>query len=66
VPQLRASQTPKLLIWGEDDTFQPVENAEYFVSQIPQSRLVRIPRAGHIPTENDAAAVARAMVEFFA
>jgi pimeloyl-ACP methyl ester carboxylesterase len=66
VPQLRVSQTPKLLIWGEDDTFQQVENAEYFVSQIPQSRLVRIPRAGHIPTENDAAAVARAMVEFFA
>lgn len=66
VPRLRVSQTPKLLIWGEDDTFQPVENAEYFVSQIPQSRLVRIPRAGHIPTENDAAAVARAMIEFFA
>ncbi|EUC20008.1 UNVERIFIED_ORG: pimeloyl-ACP methyl ester carboxylesterase [Burkholderia sp. CF145] len=66
VPQLRVSQTPKLLIWGEDDTFQQVENAEHFVSQIPYSRLVRIPKAGHIPTENDASAVAQAMIEFFA
>jgi len=66
VPQLRVSQTPKLLIWGEDDTFQRVENAEYFVSQIPYSRLVRIPKAGHIPMENDASAVAQAMIEFFA
>ncbi|WP_109477074.1 alpha/beta hydrolase [Paraburkholderia sp. C35] len=65
VPQLRASQTPKLLIWGEDDTFQVVQNAEHFVSQIPQSKLVRIAKAGHIPTENDAAAVAQAMIGFF-
>ncbi|BCG02642.1 oxidoreductase (plasmid) [Paraburkholderia sp. PGU19] len=66
VPQLRVSKTPKVLIWGEDDTFQSVENAEYFVSQIPYSRLVRIPKAGHIPMENDASAVAQAMIEFFA
>nr|WP_241023790.1 alpha/beta hydrolase [Burkholderia sp. Ac-20365] len=66
VPQLRVSQTPKLLVWGEDDSFQLVQHAEQFVAQIPQSTLVRIPRADHIPTENDASAVARSMIEFFA
>jgi pimeloyl-ACP methyl ester carboxylesterase len=66
LPSLRASQTPKLLIWGEDDRFQLVEHAERFTKEIPNSKLIRIPKAGHIPTENDARAVARALIEFFA
>jgi pimeloyl-ACP methyl ester carboxylesterase len=66
VPALRASATPKLLVWGEDDSFQLVEHAERFVKEIPNSSLVRISAAGHIPMENDAKAVARALVEFFA
>jgi pimeloyl-ACP methyl ester carboxylesterase len=65
VPALRASLTPKLLIWGEDDTFQLVQHAERFVREIPNSSLIRIPAAGHIPMENDAKAVARALIEFF-
>jgi pimeloyl-ACP methyl ester carboxylesterase len=35
------------------------------VDEIPHSRLVRILQAGHIPMENDAKAVARALTEFF-
>ena len=65
VPQLPASPVPKLLNRGEDDTFQRVEHAEDFVRRIPGSKLVRIHAAGHIPTENDPQAVARAMIEFF-
>jgi pimeloyl-ACP methyl ester carboxylesterase len=65
VPQLQASPTPKLLVWGEDDTFQLIEHAEDFVSRIPHSTLVRIPQAGHIPMENDSLAVARALIGFF-
>ena len=65
LPRLRASQTPKLLVWGEDDSFQLVEHAKRFAKEIPNTQLVRIPKAGHIPMENDAVAVARALAGFF-
>ncbi|CAB3759898.1 alpha/beta fold hydrolase [Paraburkholderia humisilvae] len=66
VPALRASPVPKLLVWGEDDTFQRVEYAEQFTRDIPHTTLVRIAAAGHIPTENNPQAVARALIAFFA
>jgi pimeloyl-ACP methyl ester carboxylesterase len=66
VPGLRAAGVPKLLIWGEDDSFQLVEHAERFVKEIPDSSLVRIPAAGHIPTENNPRVIADALVKFFA
>lgn len=51
---------------GEDDGFQTVDNAERYAREIPETRLVRIKSAGHIPMENDPQAVARALAEFFA
>ncbi|OXM46797.1 alpha/beta fold hydrolase [Amycolatopsis alba] len=66
VPALRRSTTPKLLIWGEDDRFEKVEYAEKFASEIPRTRLLRIPGAAHIPTENAPGRIARALVDFFA
>ncbi|SEH02271.1 Pimeloyl-ACP methyl ester carboxylesterase [Nonomuraea solani] len=65
VPALRADETPKLLVWGEDDTFQEVRHAERFAAEMPNTTLVRIPGAGHIPMENDPAAVAKALADFF-
>ncbi|WP_329580612.1 alpha/beta fold hydrolase [Streptomyces sp. NBC_01361] len=65
VPALRQNATPKLLIWGEDDDFQKVEYAERFASEIPHTTLVRIPDAGHIPTENAPGPIAHALVDFF-
>ncbi|WP_241483186.1 alpha/beta fold hydrolase [Nocardiopsis halophila] len=65
VPALRASPVPKLLVWGEDDGFQRVEYAERFDSEIPETTLVRIPEAAHIPTENAPDEVARALIGFF-
>jgi pimeloyl-ACP methyl ester carboxylesterase len=65
LPALCQSTTPKLLLWGEDDQFQTVDYAERFAAEIPATRLVRIPAAGHIPMENDPAAVARALGDFF-
>jgi pimeloyl-ACP methyl ester carboxylesterase len=53
LPGLCRSTTPKLLVWGEDDQFQTVDYAERFAAEIPATRLVRIPAAGHIPTENN-------------
>ncbi|MQA09366.1 MAG: alpha/beta fold hydrolase [Pseudonocardiaceae bacterium] len=66
VPALRASPVPKLLVWGADDTFQKITYAERFSAEMPSTTLVRIPDAGHIPMENDAGSVARALTEFFA
>lgn len=65
VPALRADETPKLLVWGEDDTFQEVRHAERFTAEMPNTTLVRIPGAGHIPMENDPAGVAGALANFF-
>ncbi|MBR0873290.1 alpha/beta hydrolase [Bradyrhizobium tropiciagri] len=65
LPQLGQSDTPKLLVWGEDDQFQTIDYAERFVREIPASRLIKIKAAGHIPMENNPQAVARALAGFF-
>ncbi|GGR23372.1 alpha/beta fold hydrolase [Streptomyces roseolus] len=65
LPALRRNATPKLLVWGEDDTFQRLGYAERFASEIPNTTLVRVPAAGHIPMENAPARVARALAGFF-
>jgi pimeloyl-ACP methyl ester carboxylesterase len=66
LPALLQSKTPKLLVWGEDDPFQTIDYAERYAREIPETRLVRIKSAGHIPMENDPKAVAGALAEFFA
>ncbi|MDL4814227.1 alpha/beta fold hydrolase [Actinomadura opuntiae] len=65
VPALQRSTIPKLLIWGEDDGFEKVQYAEKFASEIPQTTLIRIPEADHIPTENAPDQIARALIDFF-
>ncbi|WP_280400471.1 alpha/beta fold hydrolase [Nocardia carnea] len=64
MPALRRSTTPKLLIWGEDDSFEKVGYAEKFAAEIPHTTLIRIPDADHIPTENAPDQVARALIDF--
>ena len=66
LPALLQSKTPKLLVWGEDDSFQTVDYAERYAREIPATTLVRIKSAGHIPMENDPKAVAGALAKFFA
>ena len=62
---LRRSDVPKLLVWGEDDEFQPVTYAERLVAEVPRTQLVRVAGAGHIPMENDPDGVAAALGGFF-
>jgi pimeloyl-ACP methyl ester carboxylesterase len=52
LPALLQSRTPKLLVWGEDDPFKTVDYAEHYAREIPETMLVRIESAGHIPMEN--------------
>ncbi|WP_369199438.1 alpha/beta fold hydrolase [Streptomyces sp. PU-14G] len=65
VPALQRSTTPKLLIWGEDDLHEKVEYAERFATEMPHTRLIRIPDADHIPTENVPDQIGRALADFF-
>lgn len=66
VDELRQSPVPKLLVWGEDDTFQPIGYAERLAQELPHTELIRVARAGHIPMENDPEGVASALATFFA
>lgn len=38
---------PTLVLWGEDDRFQPVKYGERLARDIPGARLVRVPDARH-------------------
>ncbi|WP_239648645.1 alpha/beta fold hydrolase [Nocardiopsis chromatogenes] len=66
LPALKGSPVPKLLVWGEDDEFQRVDYAERFDSEVPETTLVRVPGAGHIPMENAPETVAGALTDFLA
>ena len=65
LPALLQSKMPKRLVWGEDDGFQTIDYAERYAHEIPETTLIRIKAAGHIPMENNPKAVAGALAEFF-
>jgi len=46
-PRLSQITAPTLVIWGENDSFQPVRYGERLAMDIPGCHLVRIPKAGH-------------------
>lgn len=52
-PEARLSRitAPTLLLWGEDDAMIPVRNAEDYLRLMPNARVVRLPRLGHVPFE---------------
>jgi len=66
MPRLREWALPTLLIWGEDDEFQPVRFAERFAAEMPDVTLARIPGARHIPTAEESALVVAPLTDFLA
>jgi len=66
MPRLRERALPTLLIWGEDDEFQPVRFAERYVAEVPDATLIRLPGARHIPTADEPALVVAALTDFLA
>jgi pimeloyl-ACP methyl ester carboxylesterase len=50
-PLLRSIEAPTLLLWGEKDAMIPLANADDYVKAVPNSRLVVLPRLGHVPQE---------------
>ena len=46
---LRGVKQPTLILWGEQDRYLPVEDGYRLKAAIPDSRLIIIPKTGHIP-----------------
>ena len=42
---------PVLILWGEEDQWIPVERAHTLLDKIPNSKMVTIPKAGHLVIE---------------
>ncbi len=56
---------PTLLIHGTRDVITPLANSENLAQKIPNSRLVTIEGAGHVPTVTRPGEVVRAINDFF-
>ena len=55
---------PVLILWGEDDTFQPVALAERLNDAIPTSTLGLLPGCGHFITEDAPETIAPMIYEY--
>jgi len=62
LPQIRQ---PTLIIWGENDSWIPVEFAHRFAADIPRAQLAILPNCGHVPQEEKPEEVARLAREFW-
>lgn len=65
VEPLKEMGLPTLLLWGEEDEFQPTDYARRFDSEIPRTRLVAVSGARHISMEDDPEQVGRVLYDFF-
>ena len=60
-PKVKA---PTLVLWGREDRWIPVEQADRFVAAIPRARKVLLDACGHLPQEERPADVLRWLQEF--
>ncbi|WP_187414823.1 alpha/beta fold hydrolase [Nonomuraea sp. PA05] len=63
---LPATRTPALVLWGAQDTVQPVERAHRFAGLLPDARLQILDGCGHLPQLDCPEAVNRHLLAFFA
>ncbi len=50
-PFLQRITVPVLLLWGEKDAMIPVTNAQDYLGELSDARLVLLPGIGHVPQE---------------
>lgn len=55
---------PVLCIWGEDDSWVPLENGQRLVRQFPRADLVVIAEEGHCPMETSPDQFNAALIDF--
>lgn len=63
---LASVTTPTLFLWGSDDGFGGEDNARFVSEFLPNSHLVMIPDAGHLPWLDDPDFVAHRTAVFLA
>jgi pimeloyl-ACP methyl ester carboxylesterase len=63
-PLFGAVRAPTQILWGEEDRWIPIEHGEALQRLVPGSRLVRVPRAGHLVQEDAPQAIVAALTEF--
>jgi pimeloyl-ACP methyl ester carboxylesterase len=61
---LESLALPALVVWGEDDHIVPIAGGRNAAHRLPQGEFVSIPAAGHIPMEDQPAALLRALLPF--
>lgn len=61
---LRGLRQPTLVLWGAEDRWIPVADADRFAAAIPDARRVVIPGCGHMPQEERPAETLRLVREF--
>jgi pimeloyl-ACP methyl ester carboxylesterase len=57
-------KAPTLVLWGREDAWIPVEQADRFVAAIPGARKIVFEACGHLPQEERPADVLRWLQEF--
>jgi pimeloyl-ACP methyl ester carboxylesterase len=61
--QLSSLQTPTLVIWGEKDAINPIENAHALVKVQTKAHIAQLPGAGHLPHQESPEAVLQVLLE---
>jgi len=57
---------PTLILWGEDDRFQPIGYGERLAADIPDARFVRLGGASHFAMADRPDTVGRRLAAFVA
>lgn len=65
-PTLAQIGCPTLVVVGEEDGLTPVAESEKMAAAVKGAKLVRIPKAGHLPNIENPEPFNRALAEFFA
>ncbi len=64
LPELPSIRVPALVLVGAEDRSLPRERSRRIARALPQARFVEVPRAGHLSSLEQPAAVTAAMLEF--
>ncbi|WP_243384187.1 alpha/beta fold hydrolase [Geothrix alkalitolerans] len=61
---LRTIRCPVLAIQGEDDAYATLRQIDVIAEQVPGTRLLKLPRCGHAPHQDQEAQVLAALADF--